>query len=152
MNAHSTKKEFYLRNFTWGLPVNIGGAAVALGLLATGHKAHKYGDCIQFDVGKSWGGGSLGVFMFTCDDADDRLKAHEHGHSIQNAYLGPLMPFVVNIPSSTRFWSRKIAEKLYPGINLSPYDSAWFEGQATELGTEYMRIKNANKNEEIFDD
>ena len=37
-DPHLSDHEFYLRSFTWGLPVNIGGAMVALGMLATGHK------------------------------------------------------------------------------------------------------------------
>ena len=76
-------REFYLRSFTWGLPVNLGGAVVALGMLATGHKPKRFGNCISFEVGKGWGGGSLGMFLFTCKDAPLSLKAHEHGHSIQ---------------------------------------------------------------------
>lgn len=139
MKSDMSKKEFYIRNLTWGLPVNIGGAAVSAVMLMTGHKPKKYGDCIQFDVGKNWGGGSLGLFMFTCKNADDALKAHEHGHSIQNCYYGPLMPFVVNIPSSARFWSRKLISAVKPGVQLSDYDSAWFEAQASALGQEYMK-------------
>lgn len=142
-DAPLSKKEFYLRSFTWGLPVNVGGAIVALGLMATGHKPKKYGRCVQFDVGDNWGGGSLGVFMFTGKNVPDKLKAHEHGHSIQNCYYGPLMPFVVNIPSSARFWSRKAVKKLVPGIELSDYDSVWFENEATRLGTQYMKALEA---------
>ena len=141
-----SKKEFYLRSFTWGLPVNIGGAVVALGMLATGHRPHKYGDCIQFDVGRGWGGGSLGIFMFTCSDADDSLKAHEHGHSIQNCYFGPLMPFAVNIPSSARFWSRKLISRVKPDAHLNDYDSVWFEAQASELGKKYMCNRRISEN------
>lgn len=126
--------------------MNIGGAAVALGMLATGHRPKKFGNCISFDVGKNWGGGSLGIFMFTCRNAPYSLKAHEHGHSIQNCYYGPFMPFIVNIPSSARFWSRKLVKKVRPGVRLSPYDSAWFEGEATRLGTEYMKRLESNTN------
>lgn len=142
--AHISDREFYLRSFTWGLPCNIGGSAVALALLAAGRKPHKYGKCIQFDVGNLWGGGSLGIFMFTGKNVPERIKAHEHGHSIQNCYYGPFMPLLVNVPSSSRFWYRKAAEKLCPGRKLPPYDSAWFEAEASALGREYM--KNAQEN------
>ena len=37
-NPLISEREFYLRSFTWGLPVNIAGAFVAAGLLATGRK------------------------------------------------------------------------------------------------------------------
>lgn len=138
INPNIGKVPFYLLNLTWGLPVNIGGAITAAGLLATGHKPKKYGDCIQFDVGKDWGGGSMGLFMFTGSEVPERVKEHEHGHSVQNCYFGPFMPFVVNIPSSARFWYRKAIEKIKPDIKLPPYDSAWFEGQASALGHERM--------------
>ena len=141
MKENLTPGKFYALNFTWGLPVNIGGAAVALAMLATGHKPHKFGDCVQFDVGKGWGGGSLGIFMFTCKDAPDSLKAHEHGHSIQNCYFGPLMPFAVNLPSSARYWARRAVQAVRPSAELPPYDSVWFESQATALGMDYMAKK-----------
>lgn len=82
-------REFYLRSFTWGLPVNLGGAVVALGMLATGHKPKRFGNCISFEVGKGWGGGSLGMFLFTCKDASLALKAHEHGPQYSELLLWP---------------------------------------------------------------
>lgn len=129
-------------SFTWGLPVNVGGAVVALGMLATGHKPKRFGNCISFEIGKGWGGGSLGIFLFTCKDASLALKAHEHGHSIQNCYYGPLMPFLVNIPSSSRYWYRKAVHAIAPNKILSPYDSVWFEAEATRLGLARIRDRN----------
>lgn len=43
-----TKKQFYIGNLTWGLPLNIVGFVVALVLLCTGHKPSKYGGCLYF--------------------------------------------------------------------------------------------------------
>ena len=136
-------REFYLRSFTWGLPVNLGGAVIAAGLLLTGHKPERFGDCINFTVGRNWGGGSMGVFMVTCKNASRRLKEHEHGHSIQNCFYGPLMP-LINLQSSTRYLYRLGVKKLLPKKTLPPYDSAWFEAEATELGGAYMK-KKANE-------
>ena len=130
-------REFFLRSFTWGLPVNIGGAIVAAGLLLTGHRPERFGNCINFTVGKNWGGGSMGVFMLTCRNATTRVKEHEHGHSIQNCFYGPLMP-LINLQSSTRYLVRKGIEIIAPNRKLPPYDSAWFEGEATRLGSAYM--------------
>ena len=139
-NPNISKREFYLRSFTWGLPVNIGGAVFAFLLLLTGHRPKKFGHCIHFETGKKkWGGGSLGIFMFTCKNATLHLKAHEHGHSIQNCFYGPFMPFIVNIPSSLRFWVRKLLKKIFPKIRLRPYDSAWFEAEASSLGHEFLK-------------
>ena len=136
-NPNITDREFYLRSFTWGLPVNLGGAVIAAGLLMTGHKPEKYGKCINFTVGKNWGGGSMGIFMITCRNAPQRLKEHEHGHSIQNCFYGPLMP-LVNLQSTSRFLYRAGVQKLQPKKKLPPYDSVWFEGEATELGHAFM--------------
>ncbi len=136
-NPNITDREFYLRSFTWGLPVNLGGAVIAAGLLMTGHKPEKYGKCINFTVGKNWGGGSMGIFMITCRNAPQRLKEHEHGHSIQNCFYGPLMP-LVNLQSTSRFLYRTGVQKLQPKKKLPPYDSVWFEGEATELGHVFM--------------
>ena len=148
-DPHLSDHEFYLRSFTWGLPVNIGGAMVALGMLATGHKPKRYGNCINFEVGTGWGGGSLGVFLFTCKDAPERLKAHEHGHSIQNCYYGPLMPFLVNVPSSARYWYRKAVHAAFPKKQLPSYDSIWFEGEATRLGLARMHGEKRESNTSI---
>ena len=138
-DADLTDREFYLRSFTWGLPGNLGGAILSLGMLVTGHRPKRFGNCVQFEVGRNWGGGSLGIFLFTCRNATRRLKEHEHGHSIQNCYYGPLMPFLVNIPSSTRYWYRKAVCALNPQKKLPPYDSIWFEEEATRLGSEFMK-------------
>ena len=56
---------------------------------------------------------------------------HECGHGIQNCIWGPLMIFVVCIPSATRYWYREFK---YHRKGLTPptkYDDIWFEGQAT---------------------
>ena len=145
-NPLLSEREFYLRSFTWGLLVNIVGALAAAGLLATGHKPERFGNCINFTVGKNWGGGSMGIFMITCKNASRRLKEHEHGHSIQNCFYGPLMP-LINFRSSTRYLYRTCVQRLMPDKTLPPYDSVWFEGEATELGRLYVnkRLKSRMK-------
>ena len=141
-NSDLSDKEFYLRSFTVGLPVTLGGAIVAAGLLITGHKPERFGNCINFTVGKSWGGSSAGIFMFTCRKASRRLKEHEHGHGIQNCFYGPLMPFV-NLHSTSRYLFRLCSQKFFPKKKLPPYDSIWFEGEATELGRAFMIRKDS---------
>lgn len=151
-NTHMSAKEFYFRSFTWGLPVNIGGAVVALAMLATGHKPQKYGNCIHFDVGDNWGGGSCGVFIFTGKNVPEKVKQHEAGHSLQNCYYGPLMPLLVNLPSTTRFLVRGALEKLLPGSVKTDYYSVWFENQASRLGTEYMKNIQAAEQQALPED
>jgi predicted small integral membrane protein len=105
------KPLFYFLSCTWGIIMTLIGAFVALGLLITGHKPKKYGHCIHFEVGKHWGGVNLGLFFLTDDSASDPTKNHEHGHGFQNAVLGPLFPFLVAIPSATRYWLLEFATR-----------------------------------------
>ena len=78
----------------------------------------------------------MGMFTFLGKNANSCLP-HEYGHSIQMMWWGPLWLFVVAIPSGIRFWYREWYWKYrYPKTHkpLKPYDSAWYEGQATRLG------------------
>jgi len=142
-DPHLSDREFYLRSFTWGLPVNIAGAIAALCLLTTGHKPERFGNCVNFSVGTNWGGGSMGIFMITCRNASRQLKEHEHGHSIQNCFYGPFMP-LINLRSSSRYLYRACVQCLMRHQALSPYDSVWFEREASELGTQYMNHTRQN--------
>ena len=73
---------------------------------------------------------------------------HEYGHSLQNCILGPFMLIVVNLPSTVRYWYRRIAMSLGKAPK-KPYDSIWFEGQATKWGREaynrYYRNRPGNQ-------
>ena len=77
------------------------------------------------------------------------LLEHEHGHSIQNCYYGPLMPFMVNLPSSTRYWYRRIVQKVKPDKKLPPYDSIWFEAEATRLGLTRLHAGSSQENSPV---
>lgn len=132
---------FYFLNLTWGLPLNIAGFLVALVLLCAGKKPKRWGDCFYFEVGKGWGGLELGIIFLTSERPSERTKNHEHGHAVQNCIFGPFMPFIVNIPSAIRYWYRRIREaKGLP--NTTAYDDIWFEGQATKIGTKYVKGVN----------
>ncbi|MBQ4381441.1 MAG: hypothetical protein II794_01725 [Oscillospiraceae bacterium] len=129
---------FYALSLTWGCITTLGGALVALALLITGHRPKKWGYAWCFEAGRGWGGFSMGPFLVTCRDGGQRLRDHEFGHSIQNCRFGPLMPFLVSIPSSTRYRWRLFRERVLKKPSATPYDSVWFEAQATRLGTEFM--------------
>ena len=112
------------------------GALAALVMLVTGHRPYRCGPNIYFKVGRDWGGVELGPFFLVCKNSSRHTILHECGHGIQNCIWGPLMPFVVCIPSATRYWYREYiwrtnreAYKLLPD-----YDAIWFEGQATKWG------------------
>ena len=117
---------YYLLSFTWGLPMNIVGAIVALVLTIAGRRAEKYGWNYMFRLPINFGL-ELGIFFLAPKNASDHTKKHELGHSIQNVYLGPFTVGVVSAPSAVRFWFREIKRKLGKK-NTTTYDSIWFEG------------------------
>ena len=100
---------YWLLQCTWGLPMNLIGAIVALVLLITGHKPKTLGPNVYFEVGEYWGGLELGGFFICCKQSDMDTKYHEAGHGIQNIIWGPLFPFVIWMPSALRYWLRNMS-------------------------------------------
>lgn len=82
----------------------------------------------------------MGGFCVVDKYASLSLQRHEAGHSLQNILLGPLMPFLVAIPSAVRYWYREYQVKKKKKLRgeLPPYESIWFEGWATRLGNKYF--------------
>ncbi len=139
----------YILSLTWGLPLNLFGGIVSIILLLLGYKPKRYGWCWYFEVGYGWGGFEGGLVFVCSKDSLDRLKAHEFGHSIQNCYFGIFTPLVITIPSAIRYWYRELQYR--KGKVLPPYDSIWFEGQATGLGLKYInRIENDIKHTKTY--
>ena len=134
---------YWLLSLTWGAIMTIIGTIGALALLITKHNPKTLGPNVYFEVGKGWGGMSLGPFFFCGKDSPLSTKYHEAGHGLQNILYGPLMPFIVCIPSAVRYhyrnWLYKHNPKKY--FNLPDYDSIWFEGQATKWGTKMYEKK-----------
>lgn len=126
------KSLFYILSLTWGIIMTTVGLLVAAVLTTIGYKPQKHGWCYYFEVGKNWGGVNLGIIFLTSENPSEHTKNHEHGHALQNCLWGPLMPFVVSIPSAMRYWKRHFQQR--QGMKLEPYDSVWYEGQATMWG------------------
>lgn len=129
---------FYLLSFTWGLPMTMIGCLVALAMLALGKKPEKHGACWYFKIGRNWGGLELGIFFLTDETPSKRTLNHEHGHAIQNCWFGPLMPFLVSIPSAARYWYRELRYYYKGKTPPTAYDDIWFEGMATRIGSEFV--------------
>lgn len=101
-----------------------------------------HGICPYFEIGKNWGGVEFGWFFVCCQNASESTKMHEVGHGIQNAAVGGLRMLFLSIGSALRYWKREIFGA------KTPYDSWWFEGQATKIGRQYVkRIKGDKTNE-----
>lgn len=92
-----------------------------------------YNICPYFEIGNNWGGLEFGWFFICGKNSNDKLKAHELGHGIQNAAIGGFKMVGLCILSALRYWYRIIFKI------KTPYDSWWFEGQATSLGTAYLK-------------
>lgn len=137
------KKRFYLLSLTWGLPMSLAGLAVAAAMLLSGRRMYRFGPCFCFERGENWGGMTWGFVIVTCRGAGERLLAHELGHAMQNCRFGPFMPFLVGIPSSLRYHARRLWTRATKKEPRTPYDAAWFEGQATAVGTEYVKMTAA---------
>lgn len=136
-----SKVQFYILSFTWGLLVNTAGSFVALIMLITGHRPKHHGWCVYFEIGKkAWGGMEWGIFFITDKTGSTHVKNHEFGHAIQNCFFGPFMIFI-SLQSTIRYWYRRISSK-FGKKHKNGYDHIWFEGQATRLGTEYIRRIN----------
>ena len=141
MNPNIKGWKFYLLSFTWGLPMVLIGLIAAFILRVFLHvKPRRLGYCLYFEYGEDWGGVSLGLTVITMKNPSDHTIKHEHGHAIQNCYLGFLFPFLVAIPSGIRYQYRSWMEYKHPDKKLKPYDAIWFEGSATELGTEFFDL------------
>lgn len=132
------KALFYILSFTWGLPMTLIGLISACVLICAGYTTKRWGGCIYFNVGKNWGGVSLGIVFITDERDSIHTKNHEFGHAIQNCRLGFLMPFIVCIPSAIRYWYRELKYWKNGLMPTTKYDDIWFEGQATRLGYKYI--------------
>ncbi len=133
---------FYILSFTWGSLASLIGFIIMIPFLVTGQCQVEHGRlCGIFPKAFGYGWGfSLGCFIFVSYDCadDSHVIKHELGHGIQNIIWGPLMLFVIFIPSMIRFWYRNMK---YERKGIRPptaYESIWFESQATDWGYKYF--------------
>jgi hypothetical protein len=101
-------------------------------------KKNQYG--YVFEIGKGWGGVEMGPFAIVNENPSQHILDHEFGHSLQNCYIGPFMPFI-SIASAIRYWYREYLTQI-KGMKYSElpdYDDIWFGGTATYLGKHYHK-------------
>lgn len=123
---------YWIFQCTWGLLMNIIGFLAALFMLIIGKKPYRLKHTFCFSFGKGWGGLTLGAVVIVAEDSSPSTISHEYGHTIQNLIFGPFELFI-GIASAIRYWHREFTHP------TTPYDSIWFEGQATRLGKKYLR-------------
>lgn len=128
---------FYILSFTWGIVMSTIGLLVILFSLFF-KRVRVYHGRLYAVWGKGWGGMALGCFFVCSTSCGEDTFAHECGHGLQNCIWGPLFPFIIGVPSMIRYWYREIKSRKERHIKLPPYDSIWFEGQATRWGEKYV--------------
>ena len=129
---------FYIASFTWGIIMSLIGGIVILISLPFRRVKVWHGRAYAI-WGKGWGGLELGCFFICGEDCQSEyLLAHESGHGLQNIILGPLMPFLVCIPSAIRYWYRELRFNRKGLTPPTSYDSIWFEGWATKWGYRFI--------------
>lgn len=125
---------FYLISFTWGVIASVAGLLIILFSLPFG-RVHRFHGRLYAVWGKGWGGFSSGPFFVIGEDCIS-CAPHEAGHGLQNCIWGPLMLFIIMIPSAVRYWYLEL--KYYRKGLYKPYDAVWFEKQATKWGEKYI--------------
>lgn len=139
-----TKDDFMKRQFTKGLPLSLVGVAAYPVVRLIGGKPKPFaGICRCFEIGKGWGGFSLGWYFVCSKDAPDAVRWHEIGHSVVNANAGGFAMLGFSIASAVRYWTKKV--KNTAG---KPYYSWWFERQASEIGEAYKAVLMSDKDAE----
>ena len=124
---------YYLIQWTWGIIMNIIGFFAYLFAKIMKWPTKKYRKAIEIICpSNKIGGVSLGMFIIRGQN-QEQVMPHEYGHTIQNLKFGPAFLFAIGIPSFIRCGYYTLMTKKKP---LKPYDSIWFEGQATKLGQE----------------
>jgi hypothetical protein len=114
------------------------GVLVYKTLILFGNAPKQYGNiCPYFEIGNHWGGFSMGWFFVCSKDSSDSLKNHEVGHGVQNASIGGIIMLLLGLGSVFRYWKRSMFGA------ATPYDSWWYEGQATTIGSEYVQTHTA---------
>lgn len=88
---------FAFLQLTWGFPQTLAGAVLFLKYRKNTHKWFQLACHTGWD--RKEYGLSLGLFLFTGQDAPDSFIAHEYGHSVQSLLLGPLYLPVIGLPS-----------------------------------------------------
>lgn len=134
---------YHILNYTWGILTTIAGwimlTFVDVFMKKSIFEKGKFGPSRYIIFGDNWGGLECGTnFLVAGNMGDDwtlHTKCHELGHTFQNAVLGPFAIFISFIPSVIRYWYQEIRSR--KGKENKPYDQAWFEESATDVGTYY---------------
>ena len=132
---------FYFLSFTWGVILSMIGLIMMIPFIITKRARIFHGrlyGVFPSKFGSGWGF-EMGCFFFTSEDCkdDDRLRAHECGHGLQNIILGPFQ-IIIQVASMIRFWYRELHFYRKGKQPTTSYDSIWFEHWATDWGVRFV--------------
>ena len=137
------EKTFWKLSWSWGIIMTCVGKLVFMILEALGYKAQRNQYGYYIEIGEGWGGAGMGPYCICSKNPSRHTLNHEFGHAVQNCYFGPLQ-ILISIASGVRYQYREylVRKKGMKYSDLPPYDSAWYEGMATELGNQYWKELN----------
>ena len=144
LNTFKNKYLYYFLQFTWGIEANLLGliACVFCKYILNWEITKYYKNFIICPKDKQLSSGlSLGIFLFMDKDADETLKQHEYGHSIQNLIFGPLWLELIAIWSFIRYFYYQCIIYHFELKGNYNYYSIWFERDASALGKRIVRDK-----------
>jgi len=133
---------YLLCQWTWGLPQTLIGAGIYLCYRLKGCPHFRYQGAWAVIWRQKAGSMSMGCFLFlhpTWTPRDQRLLAHEYGHTIQSLFLGPLYLLAVGLPSL--IWAGSPALRRRRRARKIPSDAVYPEKQATALGLRFARAE-----------
>ena len=109
---------YILGQCTWGFAQTLVGGLVSLCCPGCQRSVHHGAVVTRW---KREEGLSLGLFVFVPRSSDDRLLAHEYGHTLQSLLLGPLYLLVIGLPSVIWAWLPAL-ERRRQRKHISYYD------------------------------
>jgi hypothetical protein len=131
---------WYLLQFTWGLPQNLGGLLWFLFYLRKPHALWNGSVVTRIRRRRFSGGFTLGIFIFLTEpllpDTEHDLRIHEYGHTVQSLYLGPLWSLVIGLPSM--LWCNLPPFQRLRRDRAIPYSALYCEGWADRLGQKVL--------------
>ncbi len=131
---------WYLLQFTWGLPQNLGGLLWFLFYLRKPHALWNGSVVTRIRRRRFSGGFTLGIFIFLTEpllpDTEHDLRIHEYGHTVQSLYLGPLWSLIIGLPSM--LWCNLPPFQKLRRDRAIPYSALYCEGWADRLGQKVL--------------
>ena len=128
---------YRLWQWTWGLPQTLVGAFITLALAKRPHFSYQGAFVTLWPLESSM---SLGMFLFLHRDwtpKEQKLLAHEYGHTVQSLLLGPLYLPVIGLPSFLWAGFRPVVR--YRRRRKLPYSWLYTERWADRNGRKFAK-------------